>query len=705
MRILKSHTFLNPINSYLIDSPQPSNLSYLWNFGSLLGLSLMIQIITGVVLAMHYNPSITEAFNSVEHIMRDVNNGWLIRYLHSNTASAFFFLVYLHIGRGLYYGSYRAPRTLVWTLGTFIFILMMAIAFLGYVLPYGQMSLWGATVITNLMSAIPWIGQDIVEFIWGGFSVNNATLNRFFALHFVLPFVLTALVIMHLVALHDSAGSSNPLGVSGNYDRLPFSPYFIFKDLITIFLFMLVLSLFVFFMPNVLGDSENYVMADPMKTPAAIVPEWYLLPFYAILRSIPNKLLGVIAMFFAILILLLMPFLDISKLKGIQFKPFNKFVYFLFISNFIILMILGAKHVENPFIEFGQNSTILYFSYFLIIIPVISIVENFSFKVIDFSSIKLKNPTGLVTNTNRFTELPRKFYLNYITPYHNCASKSMLFSAIMLSNGTMILTIVNSNHVLNYFKSILAKIKVPKLEFGAKTDLYTHADIPYLNTNSHCFTHSSYKLANYLENNWYSIKNYSNIDIFIHNMGNHYSNIMFTDFLNIYYHNKPVFTCLLVFIFYKIIFSLKKCSYTPYNNNLNNVRVYVNRSNVTLYELQNQLSTIIDESNRLLSQLDSFINRFNSFIMDSNINIITDTQGNMSMDIPSSIDDNTVAVHTNRVHTLDNLIRNHVNRLEQLIVRGNSLENDILYIDSGYNTQFQYISDRLTYLKNKYKHI
>ena len=376
MRIFKSHPLISLVNGYLVDSPQPSNISYLWNFGSLLGFCLVIQIVTGVTLAMHYNPSVLEAFNSVEHIMRDVNNGWLIRYLHANTASAFFFLVYLHIGRGLYYGSYRAPRTLVWTIGTVIFILMMATAFLGYVLPYGQMSLWGATVITNLMSAIPWVGQDIVEFIWGGFSVNNATLNRFFALHFVLPFVLAALALMHLIALHDSAGSGNPLGVSGNYDRLPFAPYFIFKDLITIFLFIVVLSVFVFFMPNVLGDSENYVMANPMQTPPAIVPEWYLLPFYAILRSIPNKLLGVIAMFAAILILLVMPFTDLGRSRGLQFRPLSKIAFFIFVANFLILMQIGAKHVETPFIEFGQISTVLYFSHFLIIVPLVSLIEN-----------------------------------------------------------------------------------------------------------------------------------------------------------------------------------------------------------------------------------------------------------------------------------------------------------------------------------------
>ena len=388
MRIFKSHPLLRLVNSYIIDSPQPSNLSYLWNFGSLLALCLAIQIITGVTLAMHYNPSVLEAFNSVEHIMRDVNNGWLIRYLHSNTASAFFFLVYLHIGKGLYYGSYRSPRTIVWAIGTIIFIIMIATAFLGYVLPYGQMSLWGATVITNLMSAIPWVGQDIVQFIWGGFSVNNATLNRFFSLHYVLPFVLAALVLMHLIALHDSAGSGNPLGVSGNYDRLPFAPYFLFKDLITIFLFIVVLSIFVFFMPNALGDSENYVMANPMQTPPAIVPEWYLLPFYAILRSIPNKLLGVIAMFSALLALLAMPFTDLSRSRGIQFRPLSKIAFYVFVANFLVLMILGAKHVESPFIEFGQISTVIYFSHYLIVVPLISLLEN---SLIELELSKSKN--------------------------------------------------------------------------------------------------------------------------------------------------------------------------------------------------------------------------------------------------------------------------------------------------------------------------
>jgi ubiquinol-cytochrome c reductase cytochrome b subunit len=422
MRIFKSHPLLKLVNSYIIDSPQPSNLSYLWNFGSLLSFCLAIQIITGVTLAMHYNPSVLEAFNSVEHIMRDVNNGWLVRYLHSNTASAFFFLVYLHVGRGLYYGSYKAPRTLTWIIGTLILILMMATAFLGYVLPYGQMSLWGATVITNLMSAIPWIGQDIVEFIWGGFSVNNATLNRFFSLHFVLPFILAALVLMHLIALHDSAGSSNPLGISNNYDRLPFSPYFIFKDLVTIFLFILVLCILVFVMPNLLGDSENYVMANPMQTPPAIVPEWYLLPFYAILRSIPNKLLGVIAMFSAILIILILPYTDLSKSKGLQFRPLSKIAFFIFVANFLILMQLGAKHVESPFIEFGQISTTIYFSYFLIILPLLSLLENSlieleSNEMNDAHKDKLINNLSLVSNVLPLNKLAQICCLLFITYY------------------------------------------------------------------------------------------------------------------------------------------------------------------------------------------------------------------------------------------------------------------------------------------------
>ena len=375
MRLLKTNPILGLLNSYMVDSPQPANLSYMWNFGSLLGACLIIQILTGVFLAMHYTPSVDLAFVSVEHIMRDVNYGWLIRYLHANTASFFFIFVYFHIGRNLYYGSYKSPRVLPYSIGVVILVLMMAIAFLGYVLPYGQMSLWGATVITNLLSAIPWIGQDFVEFVWGGFSVSNATLNRFFSLHYLLPFVLAALAAMHLLTLHEH-GSSNPLGISGNTDRIPFHPYLVFKDLVTVFLFLLLLGAFVFYMPNALGHSDNYIPANPMQTPPSIVPEWYLLPFYAILRSIPNKLLGVIAMFMSLLILLAMPVLDTSRIRGSQFRPFMRFAFWLFVANFFVLMFIGSQHAESPYVEIGAAATAFYFLWFIVVVPVVGIVEN-----------------------------------------------------------------------------------------------------------------------------------------------------------------------------------------------------------------------------------------------------------------------------------------------------------------------------------------
>jgi len=375
MRLLKTNVLLRLLNSYIVDSPQPANISYLWNFGSLLGTCLIIQILTGVFLAMHYQPHVDFAFNSVEHIMRDVNAGWILRYTHANVASFFFIFVYAHIARGLYYSSYKSPRILVWSIGVIIFILMMAIAFLGYVLPYGQMSLWGATVITNLLSAVPFFGQDLVELIWGGFSVSNATLNRFFSLHFLLPFLLAALVIAHLMALH-THGSNNPNGISSNGDRYAMHPYFTFKDLVTIFAFLLALSVIVFFYPNLLGHSDNYIPANPMSTPPSIVPEWYLLPFYAILRSIPNKLLGVIAMFGSLLILLILPLTDLSRIRGSQFRPAMKLALWFFIINFIILMWIGSQHPESPFVEVGQFATALYFSWFLIIVPIIGMAEN-----------------------------------------------------------------------------------------------------------------------------------------------------------------------------------------------------------------------------------------------------------------------------------------------------------------------------------------
>nr|UHB41882.1 apocytochrome b [Apiotrichum gracile] len=375
MRLLKSNKLLSIVNSYIVDSPQPSNLSYAWNFGSLLATCLGLQIVTGIILAMHYTPNVDLAFISVEHIMRDVNYGWLIRYLHANGASFFFIFVYLHIGRGMYYGSYKSPRILPWSIGVIILVLMMGTAFLGYVLPYGQMSLWGATVITNMLSAIPWIGQDFVEFVWGGFSVNNATLNRFFSLHYLLPFILAALAILHMMTLHVN-GSSNPLGISSNADRIPMHPYYMFKDLITIFLFFLAMAIIVFYMPNVMGHSDNYIPANPMQTPPSIVPEWYLLPYYAILRSIPNKLLGVIAMLASLLILLAMPILDTARVRGSQFRPLMRFAFWVFVTDFFYLMYLGSQHAEEPYVTLGAIATAVYFGWFVVVVPVVGVIEN-----------------------------------------------------------------------------------------------------------------------------------------------------------------------------------------------------------------------------------------------------------------------------------------------------------------------------------------
>ena len=380
MALRKKNAFLALANSYLIDSPQPSTISYWWNIGSLLGLCLVIQLGTGIFLAMHYSSNLELAFISVEHIMRDVSSGWALRYCHANGAAFFFILIYAHMARGLYYGSYKSPRVALWVIGVIIFLLLIITGFLGYVLPMGQMSLWGATVITNLMSAIPYIGMYLVEFIWGGSSVGNPTLQRFFALHYLLPFVLAALVIMHLIALHEH-GSSNPLGITGNIDRLPFSPYFVFKDLITVFVFLTVYSSFVFFSPNSLGHPDNYIPANPMVTPASIVPEFYLLPFYAILRAIPSKLGGVVAMVAAILILMILPISDRSIVRGNAFKVLSKILYGLFICNFLLLGLLGSQHIEVPYVALGQFATVFYFSYFIILLPCITMLENILFYI------------------------------------------------------------------------------------------------------------------------------------------------------------------------------------------------------------------------------------------------------------------------------------------------------------------------------------
>jgi ubiquinol-cytochrome c reductase cytochrome b subunit len=364
------------VNNHLIDYPTPINLNYFYGFGSLAGIMLVIQILTGIFLAMHYTPHIDLAFNSVEHIMRDVNNGWLIRYTHANGASFFFIVVYVHIFRGLYYGSYITPREALWCSGVVIFILMMATAFMGYVLPWGQMSFWGATVITNLFSAVPLIGKDIVDWLWGGFAVDNPTLNRFFSLHFTMPFVIAGAVLIHLVLLHE-VGSNNPLGITLKTENIPFYPYFYTKDLFGLMVLFLVFFTFVFYYPNTLGHPDNYIEANPMKTPLHIVPEWYFLPFYAILRSIPNKIGGVIGMFGSLIILLTIPFTNSSEIRSTAFRPIYKVSYWLLVVAFFLLGWVGQMPVEYPYTEIGVISMIYYFAFFIVIIPFLGKIESY----------------------------------------------------------------------------------------------------------------------------------------------------------------------------------------------------------------------------------------------------------------------------------------------------------------------------------------
>ncbi len=361
---------------HMADYRVPKNLNYAWNFGSLAGLALVIQILTGLFLTMQYTAHVSIAFDSVERIMRDVNFGWLLRYMHAVGASMFFIVIYLHIARGLFYGSYKSPREMVWFFGLIIFIVMMATAFMGYVLPWGQMSFWGAKVITNLFSAIPLIGEDIVIWLWGGFSVDNPTLNRFFALHFLLPFAICALVIFHVWALHVH-GSGNPTGVEIKTakDSIPFHPYYTIKDFFGIGIFLIIYSFFIFFAPNVLGHPDNYIPANALITPSHIVPEWYFLPFYAILRSIPSKLGGVIAMFGAIIILFLMPILDRSPVKSAHYRPVFRIFFLIFSMNFLLLGYIGGQAPEEPFITLGRISTLWYFMHLLFIIPLINKYE------------------------------------------------------------------------------------------------------------------------------------------------------------------------------------------------------------------------------------------------------------------------------------------------------------------------------------------
>lgn len=363
------------LNHELRDYPTPKNLSYMWNFGSLAGIALVIMIFSGIFLAMHYTPHVDFAFDSVEHIMREVNGGWLIRYVHMNGASFFFIVVYIHIFRGLYYGSYKAPRELLWMIGVVILLLMMATAFMGYVLPWGQMSFWGATVITNLFSAFPF-GDTIVTWLWGGFSVGNPTLNRFYSLHYLFPFLIAAVSMLHLMALHQF-GSGNPLGIERKTpaDSIPFHPYYTIKDAFGLGVFLLFFLGFVFFAPNFFGEPDNYVPANPMVTPQHIVPEWYFLPYYAILRSIPNKLMGVLAMFGSIGVLFLMPWLDTHPVHSSRFRPFHKYLFWVFVADCFVLGWVGANPPEGSFLLIGQLSTLYYFGHFFIILPLLSRLE------------------------------------------------------------------------------------------------------------------------------------------------------------------------------------------------------------------------------------------------------------------------------------------------------------------------------------------
>jgi len=407
---INNNNFKN-LYSTLFLYPAPINLTYFWNFGIYAIVALLIQIVTGILLAMHYIPHLDFAFLSVEHIMRDINNGWLLRYTHSNGASLFFIVVYIHMFRGLYYGSYLYPKQSLWIIGVIIFLLMIITAFFGYVLPWGQMSFWAATVITNLFSAIPVIGTDLVLWLWSGYAVNGATLTKFYSLHFVLPFIILALVLIHIYLLHLS-GSNNPLGINLiSIDSISFFPYYSSKDIFGLIFYLYLSLIVILLVPNLLGHSDNYIMANPMVTPTHIVPEWYLLPFYAILRAIPNKLLGVIAMVLAIVILALVPFLFKLKTRSLSFRPLSKFLFWFFVILTYQLGIIGGRIAAEPYIYFGQILTFNYFAYFLIWNPFLIFVENFVWKFnqnFKLKKIIFQNNLNFVKKISSFSKKKKK---------------------------------------------------------------------------------------------------------------------------------------------------------------------------------------------------------------------------------------------------------------------------------------------------------
>ena len=375
LKRLNKKYFLGLLDSHIIHYSTPISLTYAWSFGSLAGLCLVIQIISGIFLATHYTPHIDLAFSSIEYIMRDIRYGWFLRYIHSNGASMFFIVVYLHIGRGLYYGSYMAPREALWISGVILLFLMMGTAFTGYVLPWGQMSFWGATVITTMITIIPVAGKHILEWLWGGYTIKNPTLNRIFIVHFLLPFVIAGVTFVHLTLLH-RVGSSTPIGSDSGVDDVPFYPYYASKDLFAFTCFLLFFAFFVFYCPNVLNHSTNYIPADPMETPAHVVPEWYFLTFYAILRGIPHKTAGILAMFGSIAVLFLLPILNTSRIRSTTYRPIFKFFFWVFLADFAVLLWSGQKPVEKVFIFVAQVATVYYFLFFLIIVPVVGKIET-----------------------------------------------------------------------------------------------------------------------------------------------------------------------------------------------------------------------------------------------------------------------------------------------------------------------------------------